>query len=374
MEYRTFAPTGQKISLLGFGCMRLPRLDPDKPEIDVELAQRMVDYAYEHGVNYFDTAYPYHEGLSESFIGAALAKYPRESYNLVTKLPTWLVESKEDVGRYLDEQLEKCGVDYFDFYLVHSLNAERVKKIEQIGVFDALVEQKKLGKIRHIGFSFHDTPDVLEPLLAAHDWEFAQIQFNYLDWELQDAKRQYELIEAKRIPCVVMEPVRGGMLHTLTPEAVDCFKAADPEASVASWAIRYAASFPNMLTVLSGMTAMEHVTDNIATMEPFRPLSDEDRKVVDEALTAYQKAVTIPCTGCRYCMDCPAGVDIPKVFAAYNRYATGRSKSVLREAYEAIPESERAHNCIACGACMSQCPQGIQIPDEMKKIAELAAK
>ena len=374
MEYRELRGGKEKVSLLGFGCMRLPRLYPDKPEIDTELGQRMVDYAYSHGVNYFDTAYPYHEGLSEPFIGAALSKYPRESYNLVTKLPTWLINGEADIEHYFNEQLQKCGVDYFDFYLVHSLNAERFETVQKLHIFENLCELKAKGKIRHIGFSFHDKPDVLERILAAHDWEFAQIQLNYLDWELQDARRQYELIEQKGIQCTIMEPVRGGMLATLTPEAVDCFQQANPNVSTASWAIRYAASLPNVLTVLSGMTNFDHVTDNVATMEAFRPLSQQEREVIDHALAAYRKAVTIPCTGCRYCMDCPAGVSIPEVFAAYNRYATSKSRSMFEELYHALDAGQRADNCVACGTCLSKCPQHIDIPKHMKEIAALADK
>lgn len=374
MEYRELRGGKEKVSLLGFGCMRLPRLHPDKPEIDTELGQRMVDYAYSHGVNYFDTAYPYHEGLSEPFIGAALSKYPRESYNLVTKLPTWLINGEADIERYFNEQLQKCGVDYFDFYLVHSLNAERFETVQKLHIFENLCELKAKGKIRHIGFSFHDKPDVLERILAAHDWEFAQIQLNYLDWELQDARRQYELIEQKGIQCTIMEPVRGGMLATLTPEAVDCFQQANPNVSTASWAIRYAASLPNVLTVLSGMTNFDHVTDNVATMEAFRPLSQQEREVIDHALAAYRKAVTIPCTGCRYCMDCPAGVSIPEVFAAYNRYATSKSRSMFEELYHALDAGQRADNCVACGTCLPKCPQHIDIPKHMKEIAALAEK
>lgn len=374
MEYRELRGGKEKVSLLGFGCMRLPRLYPDKPEIDTELGQRMVDYAYSHGVNYFDTAYPYHEGLSEPFIGAALSKYPRESYNLVTKLPTWLINGEADIEHYFNEQLQKCGVDYFDFYLIHSLNAERFETVQKLHIFENLCELKAKGKIRHIGFSFHDKPDVLERILAAHDWEFAQIQLNYLDWELQDARRQYELIEQKGIQCTIMEPVRGGMLATLTPKAVDCFQQANPNVSTASWAIRYAASLPNVLTVLSGMTNFDHVTDNVATMEAFRPLSQQEREVIDHALAAYRKAVTIPCTGCRYCMDCPAGVSIPEVFAAYNRYATSKSRSMFEELYHALDAGQRADNCVACDTCLSKCPQHIDIPKHMKEIAALAEK
>ncbi|MBQ5999921.1 MAG: aldo/keto reductase [Clostridia bacterium] len=372
MEYRTLRGTDEKVSLLGFGCMRLPRLDPDKPEIDYELGQKMVDYAYAHGVNYFDTAYPYHQGLSEPFIGAALKKYPRESYNLVTKLFIPALKEESDIDRIFNEQLDRCKVDYFDFYLAHALNAERFELIERLHVFERLSEFKAQGKIRHIGFSFHDTPEVLERILAAHDWEFAQIQLNYLDWELQNAERQYELIEQKGIQCTIMEPVRGGMLAVLTPEAIECFKQADPNASAASWAIRFAASKKNVLTVLSGMTNLDHVTDNVNTIENFRPLTKEDEAVIESALAAYRKAVTIPCTGCRYCMDCPSGVDIPKVFAAYNRYATSRSRAMFDKLYLELAEVERAESCVACGSCLPKCPQHIDIPAKMKEIVALA--
>lgn len=363
---------------LGFGCLRLPHHGDDASDVDVEQMKEMVDLFLERGFRYFDTAYSYLDYKSELFVREALARrHPRDAFVLTTKLPCLELTPDDDAQKLegmVEEQLQKCGVDYFDFYLIHSLNAERFELVQKHHMFEHLCELKARGKIRHIGFSFHDKPDVLERILAAHDWEFAQIQLNYLDWELQDAKRQYELIEQKGIQCTIMEPVRGGMLATLTPEAVDCFKQANPSVSTASWAIRYAASLPNVLTVLSGMTNFDHVTDNVATMEAFRPLSQQEREVIDNALAAYRKAVTIPCTGCRYCMDCPAGVSIPEVFAAYNRYATSKSRSMFEELYHALDAGQRADNCIACGTCLPKCPQHIEIPKHMKQIAELAAK
>ena len=372
MEKRILRNTDEQVSLLGFGCMRLPKLVEDKQDIDYDKALPMIDYAYKHGVNYFDTAYPYHEGASELFIGEALKNYPRDSFNLASKLPMWLIHSAADVRKYCEEQLAKCQVEYFDYYLAHGLNKDRLKTIADHNVIEELKKLKAEGKIRHIGFSFHDTPDVLEEILKLTDWEFCQIQLNYFDWDLQDAKRQYELIEERGIQCIIMEPVRGGALATLSEEAAVVFKNADPAASVASWAVRYAASKPNVLTVLSGMTAMEHVVDNVATMTDFKPLDAAGQAVIDEAVAAYRKAVTIPCTACRYCMDCPSGVDIPGVFAAYNSYAITKSKNMFMTPYTALGESAQAHNCVECRICVDKCPQHIDIPEQLKLARALA--
>lgn len=373
MFKRKYKDTNLEISLLGLGCMRLPLVEGSTTEIDYVKAEEIVDYAYEHGINYYDTAYPYHGGQSEKFIGHALKKYPRESFNLVSKLPVWLIKEESDLEKYFNEQLANCQTDYFDFYLCHAIDAARFKTIQQFKIFEFLTKKKEEGKIRHVGFSFHDTPDVLEEIASAYPWDFAQIQLNYLDWELYNSKEQYEILAEKEIPCIIMEPVRGGSLASPCQESNEIFKAARPEMSVASWAIRYAASLPNVLTVLSGMSNMEQIKDNVATMTNFQPLSKEDYKVVEAALEAYKKKNTIPCTGCRYCMDCPIGVDIPEVFKIYNNYAISKYKSVFKKEYLALPESARAHNCISCGACMTQCPQSLEIPDNMKIIADLAS-
>lgn len=374
MEMRQYRDTGVEVSLLGMGCMRLPKLDPEKPDIDYVKAQEIIDYAYSHGVNYFDTAYAYHGGQSESFIGQALKKYPRESYFLATKMPIWCVKKQEDVERIFNEQLQKCQVDYFDFYLFHAQDAGNFKKCQEFGVYEFLSRMKAEGKIRRLGFSFHDTPEVLRHICDTYDWDFAQIQLNYLDWEMQDARTQYQILADRGIPVVVMEPVRGGALASPCDAANILFREERPDKSVASWAIRFVASLPGVLTVLSGMSDMEQVRDNVDTMTNFEPLTERDREIIDAALEAYRKKDTVPCTGCRYCMDCPFGVDIPKMFALYNHFVLDKDEEDYLEAYRAQPEETLADKCRACGACLSKCPQHIKIPEKMAAIRETVDK
>lgn len=371
MEKRRYKQTDMHISLLGFGCMRLPKKGADGDEIDYEEAERLIDYAYSCGVNYFDTAYMYHSGQSERFIGQALKKYPRESFYLADKMPGWLIKEKADAEKIFQEQLERCGVEYFDFYLCHSLRKEGFQVYQKQGIYDFLRQKKAEGKIRRLGFSFHDTPEVLEYIVNQYQWDFAQLQLNYLDWEVQNARRQYEILEEHGIPCVVMEPVRGGALASLCEEADHILKTAEPEKSVASWAIRFAASLPNVMCVLSGMSNRQQTEDNIATMSKFQPLSVDEKETLHKALEAYKKNVTVPCTGCRYCMECPAGVDIPEMFRLFNRYSIGKNKEAYKREYEALDQGKQASACVACGQCMEHCPQKIQIPEELKKINDL---
>lgn len=370
MEFRKFKKNNSAVSLLGFGFMRLPVQKNNPALIDDEKAFEMIDYAIGQGVNYFDTAYIYHEGKSEFFVSRALKKYPRESFFLADKLPIWAVKVEEDVDRIFNEQLKKCNVDYFDYYLMHAMSKGSFEKAIKLNIYDKLKEYQKQGRIRNIGFSFHDTPEVLEWMLDTYEWDFVQIQLNYLDWELQNAKKQYELIEAKGIPCIVMEPIRGGALATLCPEANEQLKAHSPDRSIASWAIRYAASFPNVLTVLSGMSDFSQVKDNIGSMSPFSPLSDSEKTVLSKALETYKKSKTIPCTGCRYCMDCPFGVDIPGVFSIINEYALTKDDYNFKEAVKLFPHEKHPSNCTECGNCVSLCPQSIEIPQQMKLAAE----
>lgn len=373
MKTRRFNNIGKDISLLGFGCMRLPLLSEGKQEIDYATAEAMVDLALKNGVNYFDTAYMYHEGKSEPFIGHALKKYPRESFNLATKMPLGMLKSEADLERIFAEQLERCQVEYFDFYLMHRITAQHYELAKKLKVYEFMQKKKSEGLIRHMGFSFHDHTSVLNRVIAEYEWDFAQIQLNYMDWDVCDAKGLYEALSAKNIPVVVMEPVRGGALATLNPEAVGMLKKADSQASVASWAIRYAASFPMVMCVLSGMSNMEQLEDNLGTLSAFNPLSDAERAVIDQAAKAYASSGAIPCTGCRYCMDCPSGVDIPRNFAIYNHYLTTSNMFAMMNNYTSLLPEEQAHNCVACGQCLDKCPQNIDIPEKMKEIAAYVA-
>jgi predicted aldo/keto reductase-like oxidoreductase len=373
MESRNYKDSNEKISLLGFGCMRLPLKNKDDPkDIDVEQSDRMVQLALEGGVNYFDTAYTYHQGASETFIGIALARHPRESFKLASKMPVWLVESESDIDRIFAEQLEKCRVEFFDYYLVHGLNDDRLDASIKFKIYERLKEKQQHGLIRHLGCSVHVRPELLARIADSYDWDFVQIQLNYMDWELQDARAQYLILKERGIPIVVMEPVRGGMLASLSEASVKILRDANPDATPASWALRYAASFPEVLTVLSGMSDISQVRENISTFADFEPLSPYEMEIMERALAAFRQSSTVPCTSCRYCMDCPAGVDIPKVLGIYNNYSVRKEIPFLFQLeYNVLGESRQARRCVNCGQCMQHCPQGIDIPGWMARIDSL---
>lgn len=368
MEKRYFESIGEEISLLGFGCMRFPLVEGTQ-EIDKQQSEKLLDMAIKSGVNYFDTAYPYHEKMSEPFVGEALKKYPRESWRLATKMPLWQVKTIDDAERIFAEQLENCQVDYFDFYLLHAMDNDRFAQTEKLGLYEFFRQKQKEGKIRRLGFSFHDTAPVLKKVVTAHSWDFVQIQLNYLDWDLQDAKTQYEILVERNIPVIVMEPVRGGMLAKLNEKAAAILKNAKPDASVASWAIRYAASLPGVLTVLSGMSDQEQVQDNLNTLGNFSPLTPGERQTLTEAEQVFRASGTIPCTGCRYCMDCPTGVDIPRIFALYNQFCDRKDKDSFVNDLNRLGADHGPDCCVSCGLCTQQCPQHIDIPGWMTKIS-----
>jgi predicted aldo/keto reductase-like oxidoreductase len=365
-----------ELSLLGFGLMRLPCKEASR-EIDSKAALEMADYAIAQGINYFDTAYRYHEGASESFAGQALSRYERTRYKLATKMPLMALKTAADVERIFNEQLKKCKTEYFDFYLLHNINEAHLRVAESCEVYEQLKKKQDQGFIGRLGFSFHDRPALLKKVVEKYEWEFAQIQLNYLDWDLQNAKEQYEILAARDIPVNVMEPVRGGTLAKLCDASIRILHEADPEASAASWAIRYAASLPGVQVVLSGMSSMDQVKDNIRTMSPFKPLSPGEYEVIDKALAAYRIAASIPCTSCRYCMDCPAGVEIPKTLAVYNNYQTAltnkhpMAKFIFEMEYRMLGEERQASRCVACKQCMEHCPQRIDIPHWMNVVNEL---
>lgn len=353
-------------TLLGFGCMRFP-VKENTNEIDEDLSFQMIDYAYQSGVTYFDTAYPYHQGQSEILLGKALKRYPRETFNLATKMPTWDIKSKEDAERIFNEQLAKCQVEYFDFYLCHALNKENFLNYKIPGVMDFLYQMREEGKIRHLGFSFHDTPEALNDIIHSYSFDFVMIQLNYLDWTYQRAKEQYEIIKESNLPVLVMEPVRGGTLADLGEEANAVFKQADQNASIASWALRYAASLPQVMTVLSGMSTMEHVKDNIKTFTDFKPLNHYEEATVQTALDTFLKSRIVPCTDCKYCMECPFGVDIPGTFKIYNHYAIGKNERSFYNSYLKLNPNGK-NLCVKCKKCVSKCPQKIDIPTQLERI------
>jgi len=370
---------GRELSLLGFGLMRLPRI-PGKPQdIDYKEAASLVDRAIAGGVNYFDTAYTY--GGSEEFAGRALSRYPRDSYCLATKCPPWMVRTSDDFERIFAEQQRRCATDFFDFYLVHNMakesmradgNAEYFKKFEQGGMYDMLRRKKDEGYIRRLGFSFHGTLDLLEKLVDQFEWDFAQIQLNYIDWTTTDAKRQYEILDLHGIPVVIMEPLRGGALASLDAESTEILTRAKPNTSLASWGIRYAASFTNVITVLSGMNTMEQLDDNLATMDGFMPVTDQERELLYEAAAAYSKSGVIACTGCSYCIPCPHGVTIPRIFSIYNHYRLLNFRIPFDNGYATLAESERASACVGCGLCEQKCPQHLAISEYMREIDAFA--
>ncbi len=354
------------LPLLGFGVMRLPQKEE---KIDYITAEAMVDRAMQSGCNYFDTAYVYHNGESEKFLGKALAKYPRNSYYLTSKMPVFTMKCQADNERIFNEQLERTNAGYFDFYFLHWMNEKHWSMAQDFKTLEFLEKMKKAGKIKHIGFSFHGEPETLKKIAEAYPWELVQIQLNYLDWKLYRADEQYELLTAMGIPVAVMEPLKGGTLVNLTPDAKQYLAKADPAASPASWGLRYAASLPNVRVVLSGMSSPEQVEDNLKTFTDFAPLTDEEQKIISETVSIYWKSGVIPCTGCRYCCPCPAGVDIPRNIALHNQLKSGQEQWRLKRlVYDTMAAEQRASACTGCGACKSKCPQKLDIPSILKEI------
>ncbi len=360
---------------LGFGLMRLPETDG---VIDHEHVCRMVDKYMAAGMNYFDTAYIYHGGKSEPAAREALVKrYPRDSFMIATKLPAWELKSKDDIEKVFNDQLQKTGVDYFDFYLLHSVeDGGNYDTYVKYDCFEWGLKKQAEGKIKHFGFSYHGSPELLEEILDKHPTpEFVQIQFNYLDRTnpVVRSQRLYEILRDRNIPIIVMEPVRGGMLASMAPEIEAKFKAVRPDKSIASWALRFVASLPGIMTILSGMSSEEQMDDNISTFKNFEPLTDEEFAVVDEVTEKLLGIPQIGCTACKYCCDgCPMQISIPDVFRTINtlrRYPDDwRSKNFYAGL---VQRSGKASDCIACGQCEGVCPQHLPIIELLKEAAEI---
>ena len=375
MIYKDFQ--GLKLSQLGFGTMRLP-LREDK-SIDAEQAAAMTSEAIAKGVNYFDTAWPYHGGKAELVIGEILKQYPRASFYLADKFPGHQIAPSYDVKGVFERQLKKCGVEYFDFYLLHNVyeNSIAVYEDERWNILPYLLEQKKNGRIRHLGFSTHAGVPALEAFLEKHanEMEFCQIELNYLDWTLQQAKEKCELLNRYGIPIWVMEPVRGGYLATIDSERAKPFLELEPQRSIASWAIRWVESLPQVAVVLSGMSDLQQLEDNVATMTHFEPMNEQELAAIDRVVEEIRKVNEIPCTGCRYCMDCPMGVDIPEIFSIYSQYKIfGKEKAFVQDYEEVVEHGNGAEHCVRCMACTTKCPQMIAIPDKLEMIAKLYAQ
>lgn len=356
------------VSLLGYGLMRLPLKDRrNQAEIDKEKAQELIDRAMAGGVNYYDTAWVYHQGMSERFAGEALKKYPRESYNLADKMPVWEVKSLDDAKRIFQEQLDRCQVDYFDFYLLHSLNGGAWPNVRDLGALEYARKMREEGKVKYLGFSFHGDNKDLAVIADEGGWDFAQIQLNYFDWD-DYSREQYEILTSHNIPVIVMEPLKGGELANLQPKTLEMLTNARPGTTGAQWAFEFIASLPNVLTILSGMTYMEHVEENLKTFSPIEPLGEEGKELLAKVKEFMKEEGKIPCTTCRYCTPCPAGIAIPDIFKMYNNYRSSLIKWMSQREYFQLDKGARADACVECGACLKKCPQKINIPEELKRV------
>ncbi len=371
MYYRKFGSKDFEVSELGFGCMRLPLTDGDQKHIDEEESIKMIRYAIDSGVNYIDTAYPYHGGMSELLVGKALKDGYRQKVNLATKSPVWLVEKREDFDRYLDEQLKKLQTDHIDMYLLHALGMERWNKIKNLGVFDFIEKALKNGKIRNIGFSFHDEFKVFKEIVDAYKWDFCQIQFNYLDEHYQAGLGGLKYASKKGMAVIVMEPIKGGKLANRLPrQAVEIFKDVKSEETPAEWALRWVWNHPEVSLLLSGMSAMDQVVENIKIASNALPdaLSKEEMDAIDEAKNIFKSRLKVDCTACNYCMPCPNGVHIPDVFRLYNDASIFDEFEASSRDYRYLIENKfDASQCIECGDCEKVCPQHLPIRQLLKE-------
>jgi predicted aldo/keto reductase-like oxidoreductase len=375
MQYRTFGKLDWTPSALGFGAMRLPTIDDDTSKIDEPEATRMLRHAIDHGANYVDTAYSYHGGNSEGFVGRALQDGYRERIKLATKLPCWKVETADDFDRYLDEQLQRLQTGHIDFYLLHALNAKTWPKMRDLGALGWAPRAIADGRIGHLGFSFHDKYEVFQEIVDASDlWTFCQIQYNYMDIEYQAGTKGLEYAAAKGLAMVIMEPIRGGKLVKSIPTAVqEIWDSAPRQRTPADWALQWTWNWPEVSVVLSGMSTMEQVEQNIESAGRSGPgtLTEEELALVGRVRAMYDELCPIPCTDCKYCLPCPNGVNIPRILEIYNDFVMYSSERWAKMVYSWLSEDERANLCIECGECLEKCPQQIEIPEWLAKAHEV---
>ena len=376
MKYRRFGKLDWEVSALGFGAMRLPIIGKDASKIDEPEAVKMIRYAIDHGVNYVDTAYPYHGGESEKLVGKALKDGYRDKVKLATKMPAWLIKEPGDFDRYLDEQLEKLQTSHIDFYLLHGMRKDRWLTVKQLGVLDWAKGAIEDGRIRNIGFSFHDDLDVFKEIVDASDlWTFCQIQLNYMDTEYQAGVEGLRYAAGKGLAVVIMEPLKGGKLSVTPPKDVaEVWAKAQVKRSPAEWALQWVWNNPEVSVVLSGMSLMKHVEENVeyASRSSVGSLKKEELKLIAEAKDAYNRLGFVGCTACRYCMPCPEGVDIPAIMGLYNEYhLSGGSDEIKQKYWEKITPESHSTNCVACGKCEEQCPQELPIRKFMNETVRL---
>ncbi|MBQ1368100.1 MAG: aldo/keto reductase [Firmicutes bacterium] len=375
MIYRDYQDI--KLSALGFGAMRLPVIDGDDSRIDEAAALQMVDTAMKNGINYYDTAWGYHNENSELVMGKALARYPRESFYLATKFPGYDASNWGKVEEIFEKQLQKLGVEYFDFYLFHNvceMNIDAYLDDEKYGIYSYLIKQKQNGRIKHLGFSCHGDMPVLERFLSAYgkDMEFCQLQLNYLDWTFQNGKKKVDLLDKWNIPVWVMEPLRGGKLAKLAPAYEEELKALRPDEDIAAWAFRFLESIPSVTVILSGMSNQEQLEKNLATFAEDKKLSEKELSVLLGIAEKMLSVGTVPCTACHYCVShCPMGLDIPNLLSLYNEHAYSGGGFIAPMALSALPEDKRPQACLQCRSCEQVCPQQIKISEVL---ADFSAK
>ena len=371
MKYRRLGKLDWEVSVLGFGAMRLPLADKETGKVDEPEAITMMRYAIDHGVNYVDTAYPYHQGKGEGIVGNALKDGYREKVKVTTKLPTWLVEDAGGFDRYLNEQLERLQMEKIDFYFLHGLTGERWSKMRDLGVIRWAEKAMADGRFDHLGFSFHDNFEAFKQIVDDYDnWTSAQVQYNYMDVDYQAGRRGVEYAAGKGLAVVVMEPIRGGQLARPRGPVAKVWKRAARKRSPAAWALLWVWNQPEVSVVLSGMSTMEQVVENVALAGSARPgmLGREELALIDKAREAYKGLAPIPCTGCKYCMPCSSGVDIPDIFEMYNEAMIYEDPEEPRWLYRRLKEEQRADRCVKCGECAEACPQRIDIPGWLEKV------